>query len=128
MTSTQTSAEMSARITVDPGGDVLVVYETEARRSEYRLRDRRPETRILTRGGGMLRDGTSRWRRWQPDSRISPLSPVLQFFAERMICAVCNQIIPYATILAAVQRGGLADYCSPKHRRTAAKRRERATT
>jgi len=82
----------------------------------YRLRDRRPETR----GFGEA------WRPWHPDPMISPSSPVVQFFAEQLTCAHCAEPVTLATLVAAIQRGTWPDYCGPRHRSTAAKRRQRA--
>jgi hypothetical protein len=85
----------------------------------YRIHDRRPETRDL-------RDENARWRPWRPHPMTSPLSKVVQFLAAKMTCKHCTEKIPYATIVAAMQRGTWADYCSPSHRATAKKRRQRS--
>ena len=85
----------------------------------YRLRDRRPETRSLA-------DVNAHWRPWKPDPMISPASDVVRFFADLITCSHCADSISLATLVAAIQRGGWPGYCSPRHRRTAEKRRQRA--
>ncbi len=116
-------ADMGGHVT----GDVLVLLDPEpdGYRREYRLHDRQPQTRTLTRAGRRSR-GALQWRPWEPSPMISPLSPVLRYLAERTTCAVCGEPVPYATIVTAVKTGTWARYCSPRCRETSKKRAHRA--